>query len=69
MCVGSLSYNLLVGHNLPFYGAIIFVLVAVIIAAIMMRATSSDGAGITLNNDGEKTPHVSLTSPSFSEFE
>ena len=29
----------------------------------------SDGAGITLNNDGEKTPHVSLTSPSFSEFE
>ena len=29
----------------------------------------SDGAGITLNNDGEKAPHVSLTSPSFSEFE
>ena len=29
----------------------------------------SDGAGITLNNDGEKAPHVSLTSPSFGEFE
>ena len=29
----------------------------------------SDGAGITLNNNGKKAPHVSLTSPSFSEFE
>ena len=28
----------------------------------------SDGAGITLNSDSEKAPHVSLKSPSFSEF-
>ena len=29
----------------------------------------SDGAGITLNNNGKKAPHVSLMSPSFSKFE
>ena len=35
---------------------------------ITLEKMLSDGAGITLNSDSEKAPHVSLKSPSFSEF-